>query len=62
MAKKKSRRTKEEREAWDRHVDATIHYMRRMCLRAINDMRARGQDVDPEFRALVEESVRLSER
>jgi len=63
MAKKKIWKSKEEREAWDAHVDETVRYMRRMCLRAIDDLRdKRGYDVDPELRALIERSLLLSER
>jgi len=60
MATKKSRRTKAERDAWNAHVDETVRYMRRMCLRALDEMRdRRGYDPDPELRALIERSLRL---
>jgi hypothetical protein len=63
VVRRKSRRSKAEREAWDAHVDDTVRYMRKMCLRAINDLRdRRGYDVDPELRALIERSLELPPR
>ena len=60
---KKIWKSRAERDAWDAHVDETIRYVREYCLKGINELRdRRGYDVSPELRALIERSVRLSER
>ena len=63
MAKKNIWKSRAERDAWDAHVDETIRYVREYCLKGINELRdRRGYDVSPDLRALIERSVRLSER
>ena len=40
--KKKATMSKAEREAWDRHVDETIRYLRELVARGRAELQARG--------------------